>query len=88
MRQRQPLVRPKRRRAVQTLPASIRLTDELALAIRDEAERTERPIAWIVREMLGESSRTRRFPGSMFAEGRAGRRAQVAIRFFREVENL
>jgi len=78
MRQRQPPTRPKRRRAVQTLPTSIRLTDELALVIRDEAERTQRPIAWIVREMLAESSRTRRFPGIMFVEGRAGRRAQVA----------
>ncbi len=78
MRQRQPLPRPRRRRAVQVLPTSIRLTDELARAIRDEAERTQRPIAWIVRGMLDESWRTRRFPGIMFVEGRFGRRAQVA----------
>ncbi len=49
MRQRHPPARPKRRRAVQTLPTSIRLTDEPALAMRDEVERTQRPIAWIVR---------------------------------------
>ncbi len=78
MRQRQPLPRPRRRRAVEVLPTSIRLTDELVRAIRGEAERTQRPIAWIVREMLNESWRTRRFPGIMFVEGRFGRRAQVA----------
>ncbi len=78
MRQRQPLPRPRRRRAVEVLPTSIRLPDELARAIRDEAERTHRPIAWIVRGMLDESWRTHRFPGILFVEGRFGRRARVA----------
>ena len=78
MKQRQPLARPKRKRSVEVLPTSIRLTDRLAAAIRDEAERTGRPIAWIVREMLEEGWKTRRFPGIVFVEGRGGRRAQVA----------
>ena len=60
------------------LPTSIRLTDQLAAAIRGEAERTGRPIAWIVRELLEEGWKTRRFPGIVFVEGRGGRRAQVA----------
>ena len=37
MKQRQPLARPRRKRSVERLPTSIRLTDQLAAAIRDEA---------------------------------------------------
>jgi uncharacterized protein (DUF433 family) len=50
----------------------------MSWAVRDEAKRTQRPIAWIVREMLDESWRARRFPGIVFVEGRFGRRAEVA----------
>lgn len=39
MKQRQPLARPRRKRSVERLPTSIRLTAQLAAAIRDEAER-------------------------------------------------
>jgi uncharacterized protein (DUF433 family) len=78
MKQRQSSARPKRKRSVEVLPTSIRLTDQLATAIRDETQRTGRPIAWIVREMLEESWKARRFPGIVFVEGHGGRRAHVA----------
>lgn len=78
MNQRQSVTRPRRKRSVERLPTSIRLTDQLATAIRDEAERTGRPIAWIVRELLEEGWKIRRFPGIVFVDGRGGRRAQVA----------
>jgi uncharacterized protein (DUF433 family) len=40
--------------------------------------RTPKPVSRVIREMLDESLRTRRYPGITFVEGPAGRRAHLA----------
>ena len=59
-------------------PISVRLEGSVLEAIRAQARRTGKPFSRVIREMLDESLRTRRYPGITFVEGPAGRRAHLA----------
>ncbi len=59
-------------------PVSVRLEAPLLEAIRAHAKRTGKPISRVIREMLEAGLRTQRFPGIVFVEGAAGRRAHLA----------
>lgn len=67
-----------RSREARETPISIRLEGSVLDAIRALARRTGKPTSWVIREMLDESLRTRRYPGISFVEGPAGRRAHLS----------
>lgn len=59
-------------------PISIRLRESVQEAIRSLARRARRPAAQVINDLLEEALRSRRFPGVVFVEGPAGRRAHMA----------
>lgn len=59
-------------------PVSVRLEESLLKAIRSQAHRTGKPISRVIKEMLEMALRMQRFPGIVFVEGPAGRRAHLA----------
>lgn len=67
-----------RRRDESEAPVSVRLEPSLLSALRAQARRAGKPVSRVIREMLDESLRMRRYPGINFVEGPAGRRAHLA----------
>jgi len=59
-------------------PVSIRLDESVLEAVRGQAQRTGRPISRVIRDLLEMALRMQRFPGIVFIEGPAGRRAHIA----------
>lgn len=59
-------------------PVSIRLRASVQEAVGSLARRTRRPAAQVINDLLEEALRSRRFPGVIFVEGPAGRRAHLA----------
>lgn len=57
---------------------SIRIPDEVAKAIQEEAESSGRDFSAIANELLAEATRMKRCPGILFADGPSGRRARIA----------
>lgn len=69
---------PTRGRKEPEAPVSVRLEPSLLGALRTQARASGKPISRLIREMLDEAMRTRRYPGINFVEGPAGRRAHLA----------
>ena len=67
-----------RRQPQREAPVSVRLPESLLESIRTQARRTGKPISRLIREMLDMGLRMQRFPGIVFVEGPAGRRAHLA----------
>ena len=67
-----------KRRPEGETPVSVRLEKSLHEAIRNIADRTGKPFSRVIKEMLEMALRMQRFPGIVFVEGPAGRRAHVA----------
>ncbi len=59
-------------------PISVRLREPVQEAIRSLARQARRPAAQVINDLLEEALRSRRFPGVVFVEEPAGRRAHVA----------
>ncbi len=59
-------------------PMSVRLEESLREALRSQARRTGKPISRVINELLEMAVRMQRFPGIIFLEGPAGRRAHLA----------
>jgi len=59
-------------------PLSLRLRQPVEEAIRRLARQVRRPVAQVINDLLDEALRSRRFPGVVFVEGPAGRRAHLA----------
>ncbi|MDR7465592.1 MAG: DUF433 domain-containing protein [Armatimonadota bacterium] len=59
-------------------PVSIRLRAPVHKAVRSLARQARRPAAQVINDLLEEALRSRRFPGVVFVEGPAGRRAHLA----------
>lgn len=59
-------------------PISVRLRGPIQEAVRGLARRARRPAAQVINDLLDEALRSRRFPGVVFVEGPAGRRAHLA----------
>src|SRR5438445_4825607 len=59
-------------------PVSVRLDKSVLAAIRAKARATDKPLSRVIREMLELMLRMQQFPGIVFVEGPAGRRAHVA----------
>lgn len=59
-------------------PISVRLREPVQEAIRTLARQARRPAAQVINDLLEEAVRSRRFPGVVFVEGPAGRRAHLA----------
>jgi uncharacterized protein (DUF433 family) len=59
-------------------PVSVRLDKSVLAAIRAQARATGKPLSRVIREMLELVLRMQRFPGIVFVEGPAGRRAHLA----------
>jgi uncharacterized protein (DUF433 family) len=73
----------RRRRATQRLvdretPVSVRLTRSVLTPIRAKARASGKPVSRVIKEMLESVVRMQRFPGIVFVEGPAGRRAHLA----------
>ena len=59
-------------------PVSVRLHKSVLSAIRAKARSSGKPLSRVIREMLESMLRMQRFPGIIFIEGPAGRRAHLA----------
>ena len=59
-------------------PVSVRLDKSVLTAIRAQARTSGKPLSRVIREMLELMVRMQRFPGIIFVEGPAGRRAHLA----------
>jgi len=59
-------------------PVSVRLDKSTLSAIRAKARTSGKPLSRVIREMLELMVRMQRFPGIVFVEGPAGRRAHLA----------
>jgi uncharacterized protein (DUF433 family) len=59
-------------------PVSVRLDKSVLAAIRAQARTTGKSLSRVIREMLELMLRMQRFPGIIFVEGPAGRRAHLA----------
>jgi len=59
-------------------PVSVRLQKTILSAIRAKARASGKPVSRVIREMLELMLRMQRFPGIVFVEGPAGRRAHLA----------
>jgi len=59
-------------------PVSVRLEAALREEIQSLARRTGKPLSRLIKELLEIALRMQRFPGVIFVEGPAGRRAHVA----------
>jgi uncharacterized protein (DUF433 family) len=57
---------------------SIRIPDEVAKTIQDEAESSGRDFSTVANELLAEAVKLKRCPGILFADGPSGRRARIA----------
>jgi uncharacterized protein (DUF433 family) len=60
------------------VPISVRLREPVQGAIKSLARQARRPAAQVINDLLEEALRSRRFPGVVFVEGPAGRRAHAA----------
>lgn len=59
-------------------PVSVRLERSLLQAIRSQARRLGKPTSRVIKELLEMALNMQRFPGVVFVEGPAGRRAHLA----------
>ena len=59
-------------------PVSVRLPKSILSAIRAKARASGKPFSRVIKEMLESMLRMQRFPGIVFVEGPAGRRAHLA----------
>ena len=59
-------------------PVSVRLNRSLLSPIRAKARASGKPVSRVIKEMLESVLRMQRFPGIVFVEGPAGRRAHLA----------
>jgi uncharacterized protein (DUF433 family) len=59
-------------------PISIRIEPEIREAVRTQAQESGKPISRVIRELLDMAVRMQRFPGVVFVDGPAGRRAHLA----------
>jgi uncharacterized protein (DUF433 family) len=57
---------------------SIRIPDEVAKTIQEEAESSGRDFSAVANELLAEAVKLKRCPGIVFADGPSGRRARIA----------
>jgi uncharacterized protein (DUF433 family) len=57
---------------------SIRIPDEVAKSIQEEAENSGRDFSAVANELLAEAVKLKRCPGIIFADGVSGRRARIA----------
>lgn len=57
---------------------SLRIPDDVAKTIQDEAESSGRDFSTVANELLAEAVKLKRCPGIVFADGPAGRRARIA----------
>jgi uncharacterized protein (DUF433 family) len=57
---------------------SLRIPDEVAKIIQEQAESSGRDFSTVANELLAEAVRINRCPGIVFADGPAGRRARIA----------
>ena len=57
---------------------SIRIPDEVAKTIQEEAESSGRDFSAVANELLSEAVKLKRCPGIVFADGPSGRRARIA----------
>ncbi|MGQ0550865.1 MAG: ribbon-helix-helix protein, CopG family [Armatimonadota bacterium] len=67
-----------RKRHKNESPVSIRVDESVLEAVRAQAQRTGRPVSRVIRDLLEMALRMQRFPGIIFIEGPAGRRAYLA----------
>ncbi len=66
------------RSADRETPVSVRLTRSVLSPIRAKARASGKPVSRVIKEMLDSVLRMQRFPGIVFVEGPAGRRAHLA----------
>lgn len=59
-------------------PVSVRLNKSVLSPIRAKARAAGKPVSRVIKEMLESVLRMQRFPGVVFVEGPAGRRAHLA----------
>jgi len=59
-------------------PVSVRLNKSVLSPIRAKARASGKPVSRVIKEMLESALRMQRFPGIVFVEGPAGRRAHLA----------
>lgn len=59
-------------------PISLRLRQSVEEAVRRLSRQGRRPAAQVINDLLDEALRSRRFPGVVFVDGPAGRRAHLA----------
>ena len=57
---------------------SLRIPDEVAKTIQDEADSSGRDFSAVANELLAEAVKLKRCPGIVFADGPSGRRARMA----------
>lgn len=57
---------------------SLRIPDEVAKTIQDEAESSGRDFSTVANELLAEAVKLKRCPGIVFSDGPSGRRAVIA----------
>lgn len=57
---------------------SLRIPDEIAKIIQEQAESSGRDFSSVANELLAEAVKLKRCPGILFADGPAGRRARIA----------
>ena len=57
---------------------SLRIPDEVAKIIQEQAESSGRDFSTVANELLAEAVRMKRCPGVVFADGPSGRRARIA----------
>lgn len=66
------------RAAEREAPVSVRLSKAVLSPIRARARASGKPVSRVIGEMLEMALRMQRFPGIVFVEGPAGRRAHLA----------
>ena len=64
--------------SMSSVQKSIRIPDEVAKTIQDEAESSGRDFSTVANELLAEAVKLKRCPGIVFADGPSGRRARIA----------
>ena len=57
---------------------SLRIPDEVAKKIQEEAESSGRDFSTVANELLAEAVKVKRCPGILFSDGPSGRRARIA----------
>ena len=57
---------------------SIRIPDEVARSIQEEADNSGRDFSAVANDLLAEAVKLKRCPGIVFADGPSGRRARIA----------